>query len=158
LFLFFIVPSCQTLLIKNDDRLKPYLDKFIDLCVLYKKDCSSYMDYKYVVEPIPTDIFSLLEGKKSRVIGRCNRILKKITVDENFFNRATSLEIEMVVIHEIGHCVFDMNHSDEYASIMNSFASSYYIYHTFYSYFINEFFKCKENCPFLKFDENFYKK
>lgn len=158
LFLFSLINSCQHLFTENDKRLYVYLNKFKNLCSLYKKDCSGYDNYKYVIEPLNEGIFSLFKEKNVKTIGRCNRVSKKISIDEKFFKSATNLEIEMVVLHEVGHCVFNMNHLDKYPSIMNSYSTSYYIYRSFYGYFINEFFKCKKGCPNLKFDENFYKK
>lgn len=158
LFLFLVIPSCQLLIDKNDSRINPYLEKFEFLCKMYKEDCSGYKKFKYKIEVIPRDLFRIITNDKSVVIGQCNFLSGKITIDENFFKRSSNLDIEMVVLHEIGHCFFNKRHDDSMPSIMNSYKSSVHLYEHFYNYYLNDFFKCKKNCPIIKFDENFYTK
>ena len=63
------------------------------------------------------------------VAGTCSygfRGPRDVTVDEPFWNRSNSFGREMIVFHELGHCVLERGHSEELtengfcASIMRS--------------------------------------
>ena len=153
LFLFLFVPSCQTMNKKTDKRLQPYIDTFLSLCSKYKTNCDGWKNYKYLIMPIPKTILEVLSPKEAVTIGRCNRINNTVIIDEKYFNNSSISHIESTVIHELGHCVLRKSHVDEdIPSIMNPYSMSDWIYTKYYQQLMNDFFKCKKNCPKVQFD------
>jgi hypothetical protein len=153
LFLFLFIPSCQTMSKKSDKRLQPYIDTFLSLCSKYKKNCSGWKNYKYLIMPIPKTILEVLSPKEAVTIGRCNRINNTVIIDEKYFNNSPIEHIESTMIHELGHCVLKKPHVDEEkVSIMNPYSMSSWIYTKYYQVLMNDFFECKKNCPKVQFD------
>lgn len=66
--------------------------------------------------------------EESGVAGTCQygRHIHHVTIDQQFWNRASALLREMVVFHELGHCVLERGHEESEnkngicLSIMNS--------------------------------------
>jgi hypothetical protein len=158
LFLFLLVPSCQTIGKNTDKRLEPYINRFLSLCNSYKTNCSAWKSYKYLIVPIPKTVIDLIKPEKdSKTIGRCNHFNKVITIDETYFKTASIAHIESTVIHEMGHCVLKKSHvPDTEYSIMNAFALSDWVYIRFYQHLMDEFFQCKKNCPKVEFNVKKY--
>ncbi len=102
-----------------DNRLLAYFNKFETEA--NKRGLAydlSALEITGVIENIPED----------NVAGTCQygRHLAHVTVDINYWNNTSELNREMVVFHELGHCVLLRDH-EEYsfqngicASIMNS--------------------------------------
>jgi hypothetical protein len=160
LFLFLFIPSCQTMGKETDKRLKPYIETFVILCSKYKKNCSDWRSYKYIIMPIPKTLNDIINPQKdSKTIGRCNRINKTIIIDETYFNNSPTSHIESTVIHEMGHCVLKKSHDEtNYPTIMNAYAMSDWFYVRYYQSLMNQFFECKVNCPDVDFNINKYYK
>jgi len=158
LFLYGI-PSCTSLPTKRvDDRLSPYVDHFLSICKLYKTNCSNWREIKFVVAPIGKSFVEKIFTKKGSTIGRCNKFYKMITIDTNHYNTSSHAEIELTLIHELGHCLFNKQHvSGGENSIMGEYAISSWTYVRSYQTLLNDFFGCQNDCPEMKFDFNRYK-
>ena len=63
------------------------------------------------------DIGAYLENIETRgTLGQCKSYSdgsKQVAIDLPFWNRASDLEREYVVFHELGHCILGREHSDE---------------------------------------------
>lgn len=86
-----------------DNRLWPYFATFeqeaanrgidIDLSSLYLRG---------VIQFIPS----------TSIVGVCGQSNRLITIDEAFWLRASSLQRELIVFHELGHCVLNKDHNE----------------------------------------------
>lgn len=84
------------------------------------------------------------------VAGTCQygQHIHHVTVDKSFWNNASNLRREMVVYHELGHCVLHKDHTEDYnregtcLSIMNSGTAPCTVAYTHQNreYYINELF------------------
>lgn len=57
----------------------------------------------------------LIDIEETDVAGQCSysaTSTRKVNIDINYWNRATDLEKEFVVFHELGHCYLERTHSD----------------------------------------------
>jgi hypothetical protein len=57
-----------------------------------------------------------MELEENNVAAKCQTIsngTKRVVVDQSFWNSASSLQREMVVFHELGHCVLNRAHLDD---------------------------------------------
>lgn len=97
----------------------------------------------YSVDNINIDYGTLNGG----IVGTCQRGLdyKKITIDKNFwlYNEQSR---EMIMIHELGHCVLNLNHNDKYEngipiSIMNTYLFNYSIFQVYRDFYYDELFQ-----------------
>jgi hypothetical protein len=72
----------------------------------------SLEDYYGITTRVSVKITSLEDD----VIGRCTVKGKKRTIyiDDKFFAKASPDNIEEVMLHEFGHCVFNQSHRGEY--------------------------------------------
>ena len=63
------------------------------------------------------DISGYIEDIGNRgTLGQCESYSSgdhAVVIDQDFWERATDLEKEYVVFHELGHCVLDRDHNDE---------------------------------------------
>lgn len=84
------------------------------------------------------------------VAGTCQygQHIYHVTIDDHFWKNASPLKREMVVFHELGHCVLNKNHTEDAnrenvcLSIMNSGTGSCQVAYTSQnrSYYLDEFF------------------
>lgn len=62
------------------------------------------------------DIDAYIENIEDRgTLGQCKSYSngsKKVVIDQQFWNRATDLEKEYIIFHELGHCILDRDHDD----------------------------------------------
>lgn len=91
--------------------------------------------------------------QKGNVIGSCHRYIPNspanwIEIDPTYWGELDDLGKEELIYHELGHCVFALDHDDEFIekdgmwiekSIMNPyhFGSDWY-YETYHQYYIDE--------------------
>lgn len=69
-------------------------------------------DFSLEMEELTASIISIAEDG---VLGQCHyseQAPNIVEIDQQFWNRATDLEKEYVVFHELGHCVLGRNHDD----------------------------------------------
>lgn len=144
----------------TDKELEPYLKTFLEYCDLYKKDCRGHKDYAIRINddldyhPWLKKIFRM-EGT---VVGLCTRTANKIEVSKQKFDEGGS-EVEMIFIHEMGHCLLNMDHveeKDDAMNVMNPYTIGAFAYVVFYQELMNKFFECKTNCPVVKYDRSRY--
>jgi hypothetical protein len=141
-----------------DKQLIPYVETFKQLCKTYGKDCSitdkfniKFKDFKPYHQ-----LYEML-GFKGRVIGHCWRDSREIDISIEYYLTAHNAEIEQLLVHELGHCVLDLEHTEEdKLAIMNPYSLYYTAYLAGYNELMNDFFGCKENCPVVKFNKERY--
>lgn len=57
-----------------------------------------------------------MELEENNVAAKCQTLSngsKRVVVDQSFWNSASTLQREMVVFHELGHCVLNRPHLDD---------------------------------------------
>lgn len=84
--------------------LQPYFDKFLAEGVARGKQLDMH-----------TISGMLGELPGTNVLGRCAQSAENgtITIDEAFWNKASTYEREYVVFHELGHCILDRRHLED---------------------------------------------
>lgn len=91
---------------KVDDALLPYFERFI------VEAGERGLDFSVEMEELEADIISI---DQDGVLGQCHfseQAPNIVEVDNQFWNRATDMEKEYVVFHELGHCVLGKDHND----------------------------------------------
>lgn len=142
-----------------DPRLKPYVETFLKYCKLYKTDCSKTAKFKIVLVKIPDrkELFKLLGLPFGTVIGQCWERSNEIHISEDYYKSSTPVEMESLLIHELGHCILDLDHTeDTETDIMNPFSLPGYVYLRHYNELINRYFNCTDFCPVIEYNESTY--
>lgn len=140
-----------------DKELKPYVDTFLEYCDYYKVDCDKTLQFKIkLVSMKKFDVFYKMLGMKGSIIGHCWKQSKEIEINVEYFKTANHAEMEQLVIHELGHCVLDLEHKEDNVAIMNPYSLYYAAYLLSYNELMNDFFGCKIPCPQLQFNQNKY--
>jgi hypothetical protein len=62
---------------------------------------------------ITAEIISLNQGNVAGVCSTNNRGLRHIIIDLDFWNRAPFYHREMIVFHELGHCILGRGHRED---------------------------------------------
>lgn len=89
------------------DELQPYFDLF------EVEAAARGLDYNLEEENLEG---YLLRISDDDVIGQCSFNTdhpQRVTIDVSFWRRASDFEKEMVVFHELGHCVLNRDHIDD---------------------------------------------
>lgn len=143
IFTYLLFPSCsQVILAKRNIELNHHISNFEELC-----DCK--VDIPVTIEKITP----LEEG--TRTLGVCYGFrmptwIRSIKIDVDFWKEASYYEKEATVFHELGHCVLDLNHTNEMQgeyifvrpkSLMYPY--SFGLYKDFREEYINELFSRK---------------
>jgi hypothetical protein len=139
--------------------LVPYVETFKRLCKTYKTDCSKVDNFKIELVEMKDwrKIYKMLGiGSGGYIIGHCWKGSNEIDINIGYFKRSSPAEIEQLVIHELGHCVLDLDHTEETLDIMNSYTLPAYVYLKYYNEFVNRFFSCQDFCPVVKFNQESY--
>ncbi len=138
-------------------QLTRYVATFLKLCDSYGVDCRKVNDFKIdLVKMDKFDKFYKLMGIEGYVIGHCWTGSNEIDINIDYFNRANNAEIEQLMIHELGHCVLDLEHTKEQLAIMNPYSIFYADYVKHYNQLMNDFFSCHENCTVVEYNEKAY--
>ena len=90
-----------------DAELQPYFDRFIT------EGANRGEEIDLVAKRIEG---FLIDIEEADVAGQCSyssSSTRKVNIDINYWNRATDLEKEFVIFHELGHCYLDRSHLDE---------------------------------------------
>lgn len=129
-----------------DPRLQEYVDRFEEYAYQF------YGDINFRMPPMDIDLGST-EALKSDTpghvtVGWCRRGFgkHKIMISEDHWKRYSESSREMLMFHELGHCVLGRGHRDivtpldRPVSIMNSVMFSDYFYEQDRDYYIEELF------------------
>ena len=138
--------------------LLKYVETFKELCSTYKTDCSKISKFKIDLIDMSgfVKLYRML-GIKGTVIGHCWRDAKRIDINREYFDKSNSAQIEQLVLHELGHCVLNKEHTEETEpSIMNPYSIYYNFYTHNYNELMNRFFSCKDFCPVVQFNQDRY--
>ena len=156
LFVVINVNVVETTYSENDHRLVYYYEKF-------KKDAELFG------KELPEQNFTIWFGNtrnlyNSKRVGYCSfKEPRKIVIDRNWFDNATEEQKELVLYHEFGHCVLNLNHTDDCVvehkgkcalpvSIMNS-SANWTGYFKYKKYYLKELFT---NTNYVNFDHNLH--
>lgn len=135
-FTVFALSACSKFEVKNrgtvDPDFQPFVDKFIDM---FKID---------TIDVIYVDIY--YNQQSGNVIGVCKikGEEKDIEIDPEWWSKANDLNREILMFHELGHCVLSQGHrnyelSDHCpGSIMDTYHIGAYCYNKHYDYYIDE--------------------
>lgn len=78
------------------------------------------------------------------ILGKCrsgdSQRPPRIQIDREHWPKLNSIHKEILMYHELGHCILNRGHIDEVSSIMNTFLLSWYAYDTNEFYYLNELF------------------
>lgn len=112
-----VFTSCQNDLISEDGTetindnipyvLTPYFQAFKEKALEYN------IEVDYDATNVTAEIKIIDEGS---VAGSCTtngHDLTHITIDQNFWNQASHLLREMVIFHELGHCILGRGHRED---------------------------------------------
>ncbi len=107
--LFSIATSCSDdssdTIYDIDSELAPYVDRFVEAAA----DQDRYIDLR------DYSLSAHIETAADEVAGQCVSYTNgahRIYIDPEYWVRATDLEREFVVFHELGHCVLGRSHVD----------------------------------------------
>jgi hypothetical protein len=135
LFIFsasaFLLLSCEKItILQSDDMVQenyPGVDPRLHSLFTLFEDEATVRGYSYDLKAlgITGEIFHIDEAN---IAGTCRygQHIAHVTIDETFWNDSHDLLREMVVFHELGHCVLKRGHEDTSfsngacASLMNS--------------------------------------
>lgn len=138
LVLFLALISCGTL--KPDSWIHP------DLAEYYSRflDEANKRGVRVYSGPIIIKFVGELEGT---VIGRCDSYLHKreVLIESSFWNTSNEYDREILVFHELGHCLLDQDHRDHrigtrHASIMNPTQIWWIFYKEYREEYLDELF------------------
>lgn len=122
---------------KKPEEIQPYVNRVQELYTLYGLDDEAEEIASLTIEfrDLPKDY-----------VGFCYPFRGKIDIDTPFWKSATDAEKEELIIHEIGHCVLDLPHTEKPA-IMQASGMLSDLYPRYYQLLLDNYFSCKSNCP-----------
>jgi hypothetical protein len=134
-------------------EVEPYLETFETYCIKYNKDCSKLNTLSIKLGEIPP-LFTLT----SNVVGLCDQNNTQILLSREYWSNAIYLERELLVFHELGHCILMKEHTDPRIDdhIMNPTMMDSNGYQLMYQKLMNELFDCSKNCPEVYFKRERY--
>ena len=126
LLLAIFFTSCQQEFIEQDNsqilggditpELAPYFRTFQDEARQY----GIIVDYESA--NVTAELINIDEGSVAGACSTNGHNIRDITIDKSFWNRANSLLREMVIFHELGHCILGRGHSE--GSLQNGICRS----------------------------------
>jgi len=115
IIVLFLLSSCQkdftqpTTNVQNLDissELLPHFEAF-------QKEASSYgITVDYERAGVTAEIESINRGSVAGTCTTNGHDLRHITIDQSFWSRASHLTREMIIFHELGHCVLGRGHEE----------------------------------------------
>lgn len=131
----------------NNSEFKPYVDSFLEEARIRGKDVN-----------VNEVNFYLADIEDENVGGLCNYRKEEIIINRDSWKTAREIDKELLVYHELGHCVLGRNHRNETSengnclSIMrgmeNDFMCSKNIFSTLWrEYYLDELFNKKTILP-----------
>jgi len=132
-----------------NNKSYPLADK--DLWVYYHSFEKEALLRGYNYDLALLEISGVIENiVEDGVAGTCQygNHIHHVTIDKSFWENASTLKREMVVYHELGHCVLYKDHNEDYnregtcLSIMNSGTAPCTVAYTYQNrdYYIDELF------------------
>ena len=137
----FLALSCSTASVRYGEKLGPYIDDF-------EKNCKTKVTIPIELAPLPKGVLGKCVAFRGPVIFR------KIQIDLDYWNSATNTQKESTILHELGHCVLDLEHDTtiigEYYLFMRPktlmFPYDFPQYEIFRKEYREQFFsQCKKN-------------
>jgi hypothetical protein len=123
-----------------DPVFNPYIDKFIAISNMYGVDIDR--------DKLKINFTTLLE---TPTIGLCLDS-GQVYISRGFWKRASTTQKELVIFHELGHCVLGLSHTDTDEDIMTWYQITSFDYKRNYNEIINRYYNCKKNCPTIKYE------
>jgi hypothetical protein len=104
LALLLLFTSCASAQRRPD--LEPYIK-------IFEKHCNCKVNIPIKIVPIDQD------EPGYRTLGVCygfmkSKLFRSIEIDEGYWNSASECERESTVLHELGHCVLNLEHDSAY--------------------------------------------
>lgn len=90
-----------------DEALQPYFDRFVAE--------GTIRGHEIDLEAKKIEGF-LIDIDEKDVVGQCSygeNTSRRVNIDINYWNKASDLEKEFVIFHELGHCYLDRSHNDQ---------------------------------------------
>lgn len=111
---YFNMVSCTSIRINNhiDLELKPYIDRYNQYCDLFNVP-------KAKTDNNEINLILTNEGfDEPSEIGFCNILSHTIYMRESYFNSfyVTNKDREIMILHELGHCILWRNHDERHFS------------------------------------------
>ena len=116
LLLVFLFTSCQQDVFEQEDsqmlggditsELAPYFRTFQEEA----RQHGLIVDYKSA--NLTAELIQIDEGSVAGTCSTNGLNLRHITIDQSFWNKASPLLKEMVIFHELGHCILGRGHSE----------------------------------------------
>ena len=116
ILLVFLFTSCQQDFIEQEDTQMLGGDITTELAPYFKTFQEEARDHGLIVDyetaNVTAEIRQIDEGS---VAGSCStngQNIRHITIDQSFWSKASPLLREMVIFHELGHCILGRGHSE----------------------------------------------
>ena len=104
LCVYIVLNSCSPINTNRyvDSEFRRYVDRFNEYA----------QDYGVKVDTSNVGIMFMNKTDNKSVVGSCYKLgyIRIITIDEVFWRYASPLERELVLFHELGHCVLNRDH------------------------------------------------
>lgn len=100
-----------------DNVLRPYVDQFMRDCAARRTDCEEQL--RWVKEIKAVDMRKMQAPSGNMVIGLCyiNPIYHRVHINKKILHYGSSY-IRAVVYHELGHCLYNLDHSPNQGDLM----------------------------------------
>jgi len=116
LFIVLSIISCQKDPIEVVEEIPLQDDITAELTPFFRsfqQAASDYgLDVDYGAARVTAEIVSIDEGSVAGTCTTNGRDLRHIAIDQSFWNRSSTLLREMVVFHELGHCILGRGHEE----------------------------------------------
>jgi len=101
-----------------DDVLRPYVDQFMRDCTARRTDCEEQL--RWVKEIKAIDMHRMQVPGGNMVIGLCyiNPIYHRVHINKKILHYGSSY-VRAVVYHELGHCLYNLDHSPNQGDLMS---------------------------------------
>ena len=119
LFVIFILSttSCQQDLIQDESRDSLRGDIPTDLTSYFKSFQDEALQHGIIVDYDAANVTAEIQNlNQGSVAGTCTtngQDLQHITIDKEFWDQATHLIKEMIIFHELGHCILGRGHKED---------------------------------------------
>jgi len=90
-------------------------DRFLNEADRFGRDSSEFREVSFYF----TNMGKVHSDNGGFVVGKCDYDLQEVAIDRTWFKHASDVSREILVFHELGHCVMQLHHSHELDSIMN---------------------------------------
>lgn len=112
----FLISSCQQVILEQDEsrilgdeislELEPYF-------ITFQEEASRYgLDLDYESSNVTAQIQQINNGNVAGTCTTNGHDLRDIVIDQSFWEAASHLLKEMVIFHELGHCILGRGHTE----------------------------------------------